>query len=98
SLIYALSIQDKFIPYVSGGISKLWFSPKDEKGNLLPNNKRNLYDKNALSYDVEIGAKIPVTNVFSFEVGAGFHFLNTDAFDDLVRGTENDFYASSHLG
>jgi outer membrane protein OmpA-like peptidoglycan-associated protein len=95
-LVYAVSIEDKFFPYIFTGISNLWFNPKDESGERAPNNSAGLYDKTSLSYDGEIGAKIPLTDALSLGICLSFHFLETDFFDDISQG-EKDFYAASSV-
>jgi len=97
-LIYSYSINDRFFPYISGGISNLWFSPKIENGARAPWNSVNKYKRNSIAYDIEMGIKYSITESFSIKLEAGFHFPNTDNLDDISTGKNKDFYATGILG
>src|SRR3972149_4324888 len=47
---YSISIGDVFFPYLSGGISNLWFDPKDDQNNPAEYNAANKYDKSTIAY------------------------------------------------
>jgi outer membrane protein OmpA-like peptidoglycan-associated protein len=97
-LIYSYSINDRFFPYISGGISNLWFSPKLDNGRRAPRNSANEYKRNSTSYDLEMGIKYSFTESFSIKLEGGFHYPNTDNIDDISTGKNKDFYATGTLG
>lgn len=92
------SFNDRFFPYVYGGISNLWFSPKDVSGARLENNRKNLYKKIAVSYEAEFGSRIALSEVISLFVSASFNFPQTDNLDDKALGSFNDFFYSGKFG
>src|SRR5690606_34800954 len=57
SLIYSYSIKDEFFPYLSLGLSNLWFNPRTEDGRRAPRNSNSEYERSAISYDAAIGIK-----------------------------------------
>ncbi len=95
---YAYSINDKVFPYVFGGISNIWFNPKDQYGNELVNNTAKKYVKSAFSYDLEFGLKYQIQDNLNVFAGGAFHFTQTDYLDDIALGKGNDFYATGFLG
>ncbi len=97
-LIYSYSINDRFFPYLSGGISNLWFSPKIENGSKAPRNIENKYKRNSISYDIEMGIKYAFSEKFSIKLEGGLHYPNTDNLDDISAGKNKDFYATGILG
>lgn len=92
------SFNDRFFPYVYGGISNLWFSPKDLSGARLQNNRLNLYKRTTISYEAEFGGRIAISEAFSLFLSASLHFPQTDNLDDIARGSFNDFYYSGKFG
>jgi len=97
-LVYSYSINNEFYPYLSAGISNLWFNPKNANGKRAPNNSLNLYEKVTHTYDIEFGTRFPISDVFSFHVGFGLHLAANDNLDDTTAGTSNDFFAVGKLG
>ena len=98
SIIYSVSIKDKFFPFVSGGISNIWFSPKIENGQRAQFNAANNYKKNALVYDIGLGVKYQIIDNLTVKLEGGLHFPNTDNLDDISTGKNKDFYATGVLG
>ena len=95
---YSYGIEDKIFPFIYGGISYLWFSPKDQNGRRAPNNLLNKYDRTALSFDTEIGLRFIIQQNWSIHINTGFHFVSSDDLDDISLGTNNDFYLSGMVG
>lgn len=98
SLLYSYAFTQQFLPYIGVGLSYYFFNPKDENGELLYNNRNNVYDKKSLGFDTELGISIPVTQQISLDVNSALHFLFTDYFDDIAFGKNKDFFASVSLG
>jgi len=98
ALSYSYSFKDTYFPFISLGLSNLWFSPKMEDGRRAPRNMNNLYDRNAISYDISLGLKYEVAENWSVKIESGFHFPSTDNLDDITVGEFNDFYATVIAG
>jgi outer membrane protein OmpA-like peptidoglycan-associated protein len=92
------TFDDEFFPYLYGGVSNLWFSPKDKNGKRLPNNSANAYSRSTISYDLEVGSRIILQDKLSLFFGAGMHFVQTDNIDDITLGDKNDSYYSGMIG
>lgn len=92
------SFSNKVFPYVYGGVSNIWFSPKDKDGKRLVNNMNEVYPRTAIAYDAEIGTRVIFQEVLSVFISAGFHFPQTDNLDDISKGSFNDFYYTGKIG
>jgi len=97
-LIYSYSIKDKYFPYISAGLSNIWFSPKLENGKRAPRNSTSEYKRNAILYDCDLGIKYQITENISLKLEGGFHFPNSDNLDDVTTGTKKDFFATGVIG
>ncbi len=97
-LIYSYSIKDKYFPYISVGLSNIWFSPKLENGNRAPRNSLDEYKRSATLYDFDLGLKYAITENISLKLEGGFHFSNSDDLDDVTTGTNKDFFATGVIG
>jgi outer membrane protein OmpA-like peptidoglycan-associated protein/opacity protein-like surface antigen len=98
SVLYSYAVTKQFLPYAGVGLSYYFFNPKNENGELLNNNRNNIYDKKTLGFDAELGISIPVNGQLSIEVNSALHYLFTDYFDDLAVGKNKDFFAAVSLG
>lgn len=92
------SLNDKIFPYVFAGVSNVWFSPKDVSGKRLENNTLGIYSRTTLSYEAQVGSRLALTDVLSLSFSFGFHFPQTDNYDDVTKGSFNDFYYTGQLG
>jgi outer membrane protein OmpA-like peptidoglycan-associated protein len=92
------SFNEIFFPYVYGGVSNIWFSPKDEEGNRLENNMLGVYSTTAISYDGEIGTRVKLVDMLSLLFSIGVHFTQTDNIDDVAKGNFVDYYYSGRIG
>jgi OOP family OmpA-OmpF porin len=97
-LIYSYSIKDKIFPFISAGLSYLWFSPKLENGNVTPRNKNDEYRKKTIAYDFGGGFRYQFNNSISMSISGALHFANNDNLDDIETGANKDFYASITTG
>src|ERR1035437_4848450 len=70
-VLYTLSIDDAVYPWVAFGVSNLWFYPKDNNGNELPNYVAENYFKHMLAYNGDLGVRIMVAKNLSANVTAG---------------------------
>jgi hypothetical protein len=48
---YNYSIDGFAFPFLTAGLSNLWFDPKNDEGNPLFGNASGLYEKNTIAYD-----------------------------------------------
>ena len=96
--IYSISIADVFFPYLSGGVSNLWFFPEDDQGKPAAGGNAQLYEKISLAYSVEIGFKYLVSERLSINLSFNQILPQTDYLDDVAAAFANDSYSSVVLG
>ncbi|MFC2094721.1 thrombospondin type 3 repeat-containing protein, partial [Bacteroidota bacterium] len=91
-VVFILSINDKFFPYLFAGVSSLHFDPKGEGGEELPNNAAGKYSNSEVNYNIELGVRYPVTPNLSVNLSVGAQISPNDWLDDQAFGTANDFF------
>lgn len=96
-LVYASRIGNA-VPYLSAGLSYIFFDPGDGSGNQLPNNQFALYKKNSLAYSGEAGLRFPFHDSWSLNLGLNLNFTSTDYLDDIKAGKQNDAYIGFFAG
>ncbi|MBX3044509.1 MAG: OmpA family protein [Candidatus Kapabacteria bacterium] len=82
----------KFVPYVFGGIGYLDFEPRaGDVGGFgpLPNNSKEIYDKQLLIIPVGAGFEFYLTDDLVFNGRATLRITNTDYLDDLAGKQES---------
>ncbi len=97
-ITYGYRIGEKLFPTIFAGLSYLSFDPKDDKGNQLPNNVADKYNKNDVNLNVEIGIKYLITNVLTFNMSFGSVFNFNDWLDDLEKGEKDDIFYTLMAG
>lgn len=97
-LVYGFSIQDKFFPYLFGGLGLLTFSPKDEFGNLLVNAYNGGYKRTEVNAAFQTGCKLVLTDNMCLDVNAGLNISPRDYLDDIVAKANNDTYLTFMVG
>ncbi|MCK7529504.1 MAG: hypothetical protein MZV64_74095 [Ignavibacteriales bacterium] len=95
--VYAIRLGNS-VPYASATIEYTAFDPGDGNGNQLPNNQFSIYNKNTITYSGEAGVRFPFSDIWSLNLGVNFNFLNTDYFDDIKAGNDNDAFISFFTG
>lgn len=95
--VYALRLGNS-VPYASATIEYTAFDPGDGNGNQLPNNQFSIYNKNTITYSGEAGIRFPFSDMWSLNLGVNFNFPNTDYFDDIKAGNNNDAFISFFSG
>jgi SPOR domain len=95
--VYALRLGNSVL-YASAAIEYTAFDPGDGSGNQLPNNQFSIYNKNTITYSGEAGIRFPFTDMWSLNLGVNFNFSNTDYFDDIKAGNNNDAFISFFSG
>ncbi len=97
-LMYLLSVSDDVYPYLSVGLSHIWFEPKGTDGNTLVNYNNKVYQPRELNFFGELGSRFLVTDNLTFNVGGGIQISPNDYFDDVQQGTSNDMFAFANVG
>ncbi|MCH7517389.1 MAG: thrombospondin type 3 repeat-containing protein, partial [Bacteroidetes bacterium] len=97
-VVFILSVNDAVFPYFFAGVSNLSFDPKGEGGLQLPNNAAGEYSTNEVNYNVELGARFPVTPNLSLNVSGGVQISPNDWLDDKAIGTTNDLFFTVLVG
>ncbi len=98
---YNYAIENRFFPFIYGGISYQFFYPDVFGADRTPRNELVLIDKNkqAISFDSELGIRFLVSDNISLITGLSMHFMGTDNADYLVvDGSHNDFYVNGFVG
>ena len=98
ALSYSYSFENKYFPYVQLGIFTMWYSPKDENGNILINNSKGLYKSSTPAYEVGLGVKYLLTDIISLNISGGIHLPSTDYLDDISTGIGLDSYYTLMFG
>lgn len=95
---YSISIGDVVFPYVSGGISNLWFDPKDGDGNAGQFNVEGRYEKSSIAYSIEVGLRYLVSEKVSISISGNPYIPQTDYLDDVKAAYSDDAYSTIMLG
>lgn len=95
---YCISIGDVIFPYASGGISNLWFDPKDGEGNAAEYNMAGRYEKSSIAYSLEVGLRYLVSEKISISLSANPYIPQTDYLDDVAAAYSEDAYSTVMLG
>ncbi len=97
-MIYLFSLENKFFPYVSAGVSYLWFNPLGENGIELPNNAAGVYSSNEINFTGELGLKYSLTENLTVNFSTGIQISPNDYLDDKALGTNNDYFFTVGAG
>ncbi len=97
-VVYSLSLSNSVFPYIFAGASYLWFDPYGPNGIKMPNNLKNVYKKNEVDYNSELGFRFLVTNNLSLNVSGGIQLSPNDYLDDVALGTNNDLFYYASVG
>ena len=95
---YSLSIGDFFFPYISAGVSNLWFDPKDDQDKPAEFNAANKYSKTTYAFNFEFGLKFLVSDKVSINVAVNPYLPGTDYLDDVSAAFNKDTYSSVLIG
>jgi len=91
-LEYLLTFSKFFIPYFCGGVALLYFDPKDINGNRLTRNASNIYPRTKFTINGEFGMRFLVSGNISLNLGVNINNVQSDNLDDVVAGTDDDFF------
>ena len=95
---YAVSIGDVFFPYLSAGLSNLWYFPMDDQGNNAVGGNDNLYEKTTIAYSFEGGFKYLLIDNLSVNLSINQFIPQTDYLDDIAAALSNDAYFNILIG
>ncbi|MCW8823657.1 MAG: OmpA family protein [Ignavibacteriaceae bacterium] len=95
---YSLSIGDFFFPYISAGVSNLWFDPKDDQGKPTEYNAANKYSKTTYAFNFEFGLRFLVSDKVSLNVSVNPSLPGSDYLDDVAAASNKDTYSSVLIG
>jgi outer membrane protein OmpA-like peptidoglycan-associated protein len=95
---YSISIGEVFFPYISGGITNLWFDPRDDQNKAAEYNAANKYEKSTIGYSVELGFRYLVSDKVSINVSANPYIPQSDYLDDVAAAYSNDAYTTVLVG
>lgn len=97
-LVYTLAISKTVFPYLYAGLSYLSFNPKNEFGEKLPRNEKNIYKTYELNYSGELGFRFLLTENLSFNINGGVQISPNDNLDDKLANANNDMFFSALMG
>jgi outer membrane protein OmpA-like peptidoglycan-associated protein/opacity protein-like surface antigen len=95
---YGISIGDVVIPYLSAGITNLWYFPEDDQGKPAAGGYAKLYDKTTIAYAFEFGIKFLVSDKLSINLSVNPYIPQSDYLDDVAAALSNDAYSSILIG
>ncbi len=98
AITYSYAFRGKILPFLSVGLTHLWFSPKDENGVRLFNNRRKIYQRSVITFDAELGFRLLVEDKLSFNLGFTYNHSSTDYLDDIAASINNDGFITINLG
>jgi outer membrane protein OmpA-like peptidoglycan-associated protein len=93
-----LSASDDIFPFLSVGVSHLWFQPRGEDGFLLSNYNQKVYTPREINFNGELGLRFMLSDNLALSFNSGIQISPNDYLDDLSRGTSNDMFFFSNLG
>ncbi len=95
---YSYAVSQKIIPYTAAGISLIWFNPMMKNSIQSPNNAKDVYWNYTMSYEIELGAKIPLSEKIILGINFANHWITLDYIDDVLYGENNDAYSAFGVG
>ncbi|NOX18539.1 MAG: outer membrane beta-barrel protein [Chlorobi bacterium] len=95
---YSYRFHKKFFPFVSLGFAHIWFDPRDDNGNRLPNNSQNIYSRADWNLVFILGLKYRLLNYLTVNATFAYHNAFTDWLDDFNSGSSNDSFSKLTFG
>lgn len=95
---YLFIFSEFFVPYIYGGAALLYFDPKDNSGTRLTRNALKIYSRTELALNGELGMRFLVSENISLNLGVNINNVQSDNLDDVIAGTDNDFFATGFGG
>lgn len=97
-LQFGLAFSESFISQFGIGATYMDFSPKDINSVRLLFNQQDKYDKNIISFIIEGGTKIKLSDRFSLNLSIAYYPTSTDYLDDISASKGNDSYLNGIIG
>ncbi len=97
-LTYAYAFSDIVVPYISSGISNMWYNPKDINDNPMITGKPASEDISKPAYNYEVGFKIFISKTYTLNISGGEFVSFGDNLDGVVMGTPRDLVFYGMVG
>jgi len=91
---YFFILSEFFVPYIYGGVALLYFDPRDSSGTRLTRNSLKIYSRTQFTLNGEFGMRFLVSENISLNLGVNINNVQSDNLDDIVAGTDNDFFVT----
>ena len=95
-IVYSYYFSPQFIPYIFGGLSHLWYAPKDVSGKPLPTGRSGILDQ--IGYNAEIGFHSQLSKDVFLNASIGVTLGDHDLLDGLKAGKANDYFYTGSVG
>ncbi len=95
---YFFILSEFFVPYIYGGAALLYFDPRDNSGTRLTRNSLKIYSRTQFTLNGEFGMRFLVSENISLNLGVNINNVQTDNLDDVVAGSDNDFFLTGFGG
>lgn len=97
-LVYSYYISPKFIPYLYGGASNIWYLAKDQNGVVLPYGSANSKRLSEVLYNVQAGFHTFLNDKISLNFNFGYYTGNSDLLDGIEAGSKKDGFFTAAAG
>ena len=97
-VVYSYYFSPQFIPYVFGGLSQLWYTPKDANGVQIPNPPGNIGVLKQMVYNAEIGFRSKLSSDVLLNASFGVNLGERDLLDGYIGGKAKDYFFTASVG
>ncbi len=94
---YNFSIGDAVFPYIFVGASHLWFNPRDNNDNALPDTGR-FFEVKEVNYHLEAGLRFLLSKSINANINFGVQFSPNDNWDAFTPIGSNDYMLHTRVG
>lgn len=95
---YLFTFSKFFVPYLYGGVALLYFDPEDGNGHRLTRNASNTYARTEFTINGEFGMRFLASEKISVNLGINTNYVQSDNLDDVIAGTDYDFFLAGFGG
>lgn len=97
-LVYSYYVSPKFIPYLYGGVSNLWYTPKDANGNEITSGSTAPGKLTEMLYTGQAGFHSFLNDRISLNFNVGYYTGNSDLLDGIETGSKKDGFFTTTVG